>query len=457
MSPPAPTSVRYTQQELGAFDAGAEEARQTLRPGALPGDGWWQAFGSSDLDRLVDTVLADNPTRQTAQASLAQARAMLAAARGAWYPQLSIGAQASRGGVSAERSEATVSDQLAIGPAASFVPDTFGATARRVEQSAALVEYQRAQRDATCLSLVGNTVLQAVSLASATEQMGAVGDIVAADQRNLELVRISALAGKTANLDVLTAESQLAADRALLPPLQQQAAAARHALALLAGRSSEGWSPPGFDFATLALPADLPMTLPSELVRHRPDIESAEAQLHVASAGIGIATAQLYPSLTLNASWTAQSVSSGTLFSNSANVWNIAASLLAPVFEGGTLRAQRAAATDAYAAQLGVYHQTVLQAFAEVADGLQALQSDSDLLESQRKALEAAQATLDLTQQSYQAGQTSLLQMLEAQRLYHQSRLGHVRAKAQRYADTTQWFVALGASPSACRLRDDRR
>jgi len=215
---------------------------------------------------------------------------------------------------------------------------------------------------------------------------------------------------------------------------------------VLVGSTAADWAAPDFDFVLLALPAELPLTLPSDLVRRRPDIEAAEAQLHATSAGIGIASAQLYPSITLNASWTEAAVGGG-LFANSSSVWDVAAGLVAPVFNGGTLRAQRDAAVDAYAAQLGTYRQTVLQAFAQVADALQALSNDAALLDAQRKALNAAQATLDLTQQSYQAGQTSFLQIIEAQRLYQQARLGQVRAKAQRYVDTLQLFVALGGSP----------
>jgi NodT family efflux transporter outer membrane factor (OMF) lipoprotein len=455
--PPAPASTRYTPQDATGFDAGDGETRQGVAAGRRPQDRWWQAFESSDLDRLVESVLEANPTLESARATLAQAGETVAAARGGWYPQVNLAAAASRSGPTVANPPAVIANERSIGPTVGFVPDVFGGTARRVEQASALREYQQAELDATCLSLAGDTVLQAIGVASAKEQLRAAQDIVSADLRNLELVRISMTAGRTANLDVLTAESQLAADWALLPPLRQQAAAAQHALALLAGRTNDAWTPPDFDLGALALPQDLPLTLPSELVRRRPDIVAAEAQLHAANAAIGIATAQLYPNLTLDASWSAQSIHSGSLFSDSANVWSIAASLLAPVYDAGVLRAQRAAARDAYAAQLGAYRQAVLQAFAQVADNLQALQNDADLLDAQRKALAAAEATLDLTRQSYEAGQASLLQILEAHRLYQQSRLGYVRAKAQRYLDTTRWFIGLGGSESACRLGRNRQ
>ena len=293
------------------------------------------------------------------------------------------------------------------------------------------------------LTLAGGVVQQALALASALEQTRAVQQIIAVDQHNLELVQVAQAAGKSAGLDVLTAESHVASDRALLPPLQQQASVARHALAVLVGQTPSQWQAPDFAFAALTLPQELPLSLPSDLLRQRPDLRAAEAQLHAASAAIGIASAQLYPSLTLNANWSAVS-SGGALLANPASVWTIAADLVAPLFNGGTLRAQREAAVAAYAGQLGSYRQSLLLAFAQVADSLQALAHDAALVDAQHKALEAAQATLDLTQQSFEAGQSDFLQVIEAQRQYQQALLGYVRARAQRYADTAQWFVALG-------------
>ena len=445
VAPAAPAMTRYTTADPTLADAGSAEASQRITAGATVPAAWWHAFESPALDATVDLALADSPTLQAAQATLAQAQEAVNAARGSRYPQIVVNAGAGRGNQSASGSLG-VANNSTIGAALSYGVDAFGATARRIEQAQALADYQRAQWRASRLLLASGTVQQAIDLASAIEQTHAVQDIIAADQRNLELVQVSQAAGKSAGLDVLTAESQLASDKALLPPLLQQASAARHALAVLVGSTAADWAAPDFDFVLLALPAELPLTLPSDLVRRRPDIEAAEAQLHATSAGIGIASAQLYPSITLNASWTEAAVGGG-LFANSSSVWDVAAGLVAPVFNGGTLRAQRDAAVDAYAAQLGTYRQTVLQAFAQVADALQALSNDAALLDAQRKALDAAQATLDLTQQSYQAGQTSFLQIIEAQRLYQQARLGQVRAKAQRYVDTLQLFVVLGGSP----------
>jgi len=221
---------------------------------------------------------------------------------------------------------------------------------------------------------------------------------------------------------------------------------AEHALAVLLGKAPAEWTPPDLDLETIALPEELPLTLPSSLVRQRPDILAAEAQLHAASAAIGVATAQLYPDLTLSAAWTQQSGALGTFLDPASAAWSIGASLTAPLFHGGTLEAQRRAAVEGFNAELAVYRQTVLQSFGQVADVLRALEHDAELVAAERRALDTAEASLKLTQDSFSAGQATFLQVLVAQRLYQEARLGYVRARAQRYLDTAQLYVALGGA-----------
>lgn len=441
VAPAAPAQARYTPSDPVTVAGAPGVPGQLVRHGGEVEQNWWQAFGSPALDTLVGQALAASPTLESARASAAQAEAVLAAARGAAYPQVSIAAHGGRG-----NADGPTANRFTLGPDASLDPDLFGGIRRRVEQARALADYQQAQWQSARLNLIGNLVLQAIALASAMAQVEAVRDIVGVDQRNLDLVRISAEAGKSAQLDVLTAQSQLAGDRALLPPLEQQASVARDALALLAGRSPGEAAPPPFELTALALPEALPLTLPSSLVRSHPDIRAAEAQLRAANAAIGIATAQLYPTITLSASWAAGGASLGGVFNNGTHVWDMAADLLAPLFNGGTLAAQRAAAVDAYAAQLANYRQAVLQVFNRVADALEALPHDAAAVVAQASALDTARATLALTQESYRAGQASLLQLLEAQRLFQQARLGYARAQGQRYSDTAQLFIALGGA-----------
>lgn len=447
VAPPEQSVTRYSPADPMLDDAGPGEVTQRIVDGQSPVP-WWQLFESSELDRLVDEALANSPAMEAARATLAQAGEGVVAARGARYPQLTLGASAGRGDQGAG-----VANHSSAGATLAYGVDPFGATSRRIEQAQALKDLQKAQWESARLALTGGTVAQAIALASATEQRRAVQDIIDADERNLALVHLSTAAGKSAGLDVLAAESQLASDRALLPALEQQASAARHALAVLTGRPPALDSPVAFDFHLLALPASLPLSLPSQLVHRRPDIQAAECQLRAASAAIGIATAALYPSLMLTASYTASAIGGSALFSHSRGLWDIAGDLLAPVFNGGALQAQRAAATDAYAAELGHYREAVLVAFGQVADVLHGLQHDAATLAAQRKALDAAQATLELTRQGYEAGQVSFLQVIEAQRLFQQARLGYVRAQAQRYVDTAQLFVATGGDAGMATAR----
>ncbi|HVO90621.1 MAG TPA: efflux transporter outer membrane subunit [Casimicrobiaceae bacterium] len=450
--PQPPESASYSAQPFDLPEAGEADPAQTLATGKAVATKWWSLFQSPELDQLLERTVTTSPTLQAAKASVAQAQHLVAAAQGGLYPQVDVTASAQRqrtGSVGGAGDAHVIADVYSIGPEVTLNTDLFGGIRRTVEQQAALAEYQRYQLAGAYLALTGDVVVQAIDIAAAREEMQAVREIVAIDERNLELVQIAQEAGKVARVDVLAAQSQLASDRALIPPIEQQIDVARDALAVLAGRSPGEWRAPDFDFSELALPTELPVTLPSALVRERPDILASEAQLHAANAAIGIATAHLYPDIVLSASWTEESATLGRLFSGSAGLWSLAAELLAPVFHGGTLEAQRQAAIAAYAAQLGSYHAIVAQGFGQVADGLHALAHDADALAAQQSALATAQATLELTQESFAAGQASFVQLLQTQRLYQQARLGYSRAKGQRYVDAAQLFVVMGGDWTA--------
>ena len=440
--PPAPAVDRFTPADPRVIRSGPALPEQSVRTGAPVPARWWEAFGNPALDEIVARALASSPTVEGARATLAQARHEFEAAGGALAPHATLSIAARRGSPDGSGGAASV---FTAGPSIAWTPDVSGGTRRRVEQARALVDYQRAQGRAVRLSLAGGTVLQVIAIASIDEQMAAAQDILAADERNLALVMLSAEAGKSAQLDVLTARSQVESDRALLPALRQQAAAGRHALAVLVGETPAGWTPGRIPLQSLSLPGELPLSIPSDWLRQRPDLEAAEARLRAASAGIGIAAAALYPSFDLDAGWSASASTPGALFRHAATPWSLAASLLAPLLDGGTLAAQRAAAVDAYAAELAAYRQAILQAFGQVADALEQSRNDGELLQTQTRALDAATATLDLTREGYRAGRTSLVQLLDAQRLYQQARLGQARALGQRFADCAQWFIAMGA------------
>lgn len=462
--PPAPKAARYTAAPTPrTIDAGSGQPAQRIRLERDIAAQWWALFRSPALNGVVAASVAGNRTLAAARATLAAAQENAAAARGGYYPQADLSASAQRSRGSQMRSDggsSTASGRIgnvySVGPTVSYAVDAFGATRRQVEQQQALADRQRYELAAAWLTLTGNSVSQALSIASLRAQIGASRDIIAGDERNLALVREKYTAGKAALTDVLAAQTQLAGDRTSLPSLQQQLAAARHALAILVGRTPADWSPPAFALSDFTLPADVPLSLPSALVRQRPDILAAEAQLHADSAAIGIATAKLYPQITLSAALGRQSPATGTLFDEVNRFWNVAAGLGAPLFHGGTLEAQRRAAVDVYRASLATYEQTVLGAFQQVADSLQALENDARLAADQRQLLDVATTSLELQRVSYAAGKSDVLSLISAQRSYQQARLGYARAQAQRLQDTAQLLVALGGgwwnSPGLPRL-----
>ncbi len=440
---PSPPEVhRYTAGQTPLVIAPATgEPRQRIRIGQEISSQWWHLFRVPALSDVLRSAVERNRTIAAARATLAAARETVAAAKGDFFPQVDISADANRSKISGGTQ---ISNLYSLGATVSFAPDVFGGIRRKVEQQQALAEFQGYELAAAYLTLTGNAVTQAVTIASLRAQIQATQDVIAEDERNLLLVRRKFEAGKVARTDVLTAETQLATDRTSLPSLRQQLSTARHALSILAGRLPAEWSPPDFDLKDFTLPEDLPLTLPSELVRRRPDILASQAQLHADSAAIGVATAQLYPNITLSGSLGQQATSVNPIFEQINRFWNLTAGITAPIFHGGTLRAQQRAAIDTYRASLATYEQTVLQAFQQVADSLQALEHDAELVAATRQLLDTASTSLTLQRLSYTAGKSDILQLIVAERAYQQARLGYTRAEAQRFLDTTRLFVALG-------------
>jgi NodT family efflux transporter outer membrane factor (OMF) lipoprotein len=437
---PLPPSQRgYTPQPVVPAGAGAADPRQTIAADDAA-VGWWRGFDSPALDATVELALRASPGVAQATSALAQAEALARAAAGARAPQLDVVAQAERSGGGG----ASAADVYSAGPLVAFDADVFGRQRRLLEQQRALADVQRAQLDAVRQALAATIVARAIDVAAAREQLAAVARLLEVDRDALTQVEDAQRAGAASAADVAAARSQLAADTALRPPLLQQQALARDALAVLVGHAPVDWRAPDFELEQLRLPRELPLTVPSALVRRRPDLVAAQAQLHAASAAIGVATADLYPQLTLSASWSWQGSAVGALFDAPA-LWQLAAGATAPLWHGGALRARREAAEAAWRGQLAAYRATVLDAFGQVADVMQALDHDAQLIAAQRGALDAADASLRLQREAWAAGGASYAQVLLAQRARQQALLGYARARAQRYLDTAQWYAAIGA------------
>jgi NodT family efflux transporter outer membrane factor (OMF) lipoprotein len=435
--PAAPTSQHYdaqAEQALGGTNKAADAPKIDLGH-SINGD-WWSQLGSAKLDGVMHKAIAGNLDLEAADATIAQANEAVASAAGGLRPQVGFGAQGGRGRADNGGTVAT-SNFYAVGPQVSFDFDIFGGTKRLVEERAALAEVQPHRFDAAYLTVTGDVASEAIQLASARAQIDAVQALIADDQKNLDLVRSAHQYGSATQVDVALATTQLAQDQTLLPPLTQQRDVARHALSILVGKSPGEWTAPDFDLSDFALPESVPVSLPSELARNRPDVLAAEAQLHAASAAIGVATADMYPHLTLSASLTGAGPGVGTL-------WGIAGALAGPLYAGGTLKANQRGSVDGYKASFADYQQTVIKSLGQVADVLQAVNHDNEEYVAQESALNAAQTSLQLNQQGYKVGETGVLQVLDAQRSYQRALIGQIQAKTARYLDTVQLSVALG-------------
>jgi len=450
-APPAPDVSGYTPEARPAATASADIAAgesQKFAPGRdIPGE-WWNVFHSRELDALVGQALLANPNLEAAQASLWQAKENLYAQAGALLPTIDANASAERqqfspaefGGNGAP----SIFNLYQASVNVSYALDVFGGNRRQIEASAASTDYQYFQLEAAYLSLTSNVVTAYVQAASLRGQIDATRDIIRLEREQLDVVQHQFDVGAAAKTDVLTQQSEVATQEATLPPLQKQLEQERHVLLALTGRfPNEGLST-RMTLASLRLPALLPLSVPSLLVERRPDIRAAQAQLHQASAQIGVAVANRLPKITLTASYGTAALTPDAMFSPAAAVWEIVGSGTQPIFHGFTLLHQERAARAAYDQADAQYRNTVLSAFQNVADALRALQLDAATLRAQRNALKAASDTLDLARGQYKLGAITYITLLNAQRSYQQARLAVVQAQAARFADTAALFQALG-------------
>ena len=409
---------------------------------------WWQLFQSPALDQLIRDAIAHSPTLASAQAALRQAQELYNADAGSkLLPGVTAQAGAARNRVSQAASNAPGGITYNLFNASvnvAYSVDAFGATQRELEGLQASVDVQRWQVEATYLALTANLVTTAIQEASLRAQLKATQDVIASQERSLALVQEQARLGAVAQQAVLAQRTVLAQTRATLPALDKALAQTHQQLAVLAGRLPNDPDLPAFSLDTLQLPRELPLSLPSELVRQRPDIQASEALLHVASAQVGVATANLYPQFNLSASVGAQSLTLAKIFSDSARAGSLGASVLAPIFNGGALQARKRAAEAAYEQSLSQYQQTVLNAFLNVANTLRALESDAEALRAQSDAESLAAQSLELVTRQYKAGAVSALALLDAERSVQQTRVALAQAKAARYADAAALFQALG-------------
>jgi NodT family efflux transporter outer membrane factor (OMF) lipoprotein len=427
-----------------------------LSPEARTAGPWWQAFGSKDLDTTIRQAMADSPSVAEARATLERAQAQGRATRGAQFLQADANASAERErinlaafGFSGFPGQPPISSPTInlyqVGGSVSYDLDIFGGKKRATERDNAKADAAARQADAAYLSLSGNLAMQAMKIASLRGQIAATKDIIADDRRVIDMIRQAEAAGGQAHSALSGVVAQLAEDEALLPPLQRDLDNARHQMALLSGKSPAAWTAPDFDFASFKIPDSVPVSLPSQLVRNRPDILAAEANLHAATAAVGVAVANQYPNIRLSAVLTQEAIKPGDLFNADAAAWTVLGGLTAPVFHGGTLKAERRAAEADARIALARYEQTVLKAFVEVSDVLSNLGSDQLAIESLSTANRAAEAGAADAQNALRLGGGPLVDVVQAQRTLSRARRAMVEAQGRRMSDLVQLYAATAA------------
>jgi len=446
--PAPPAATHYTTARDPSTTASAQGVAQHFTPGAEVAHDWWRLFNSKALQAIVSEALASNPGLQAAQASLRASEYNLRAGYGIFYPQIRADAAATRERFTpielGEHVPGSIFNLFTLSASASYALDVFGGERRQLEGLAAQVDVQGATEHATYVTLLANIVNTVVARAAYRAEIDATRQLIDLQREQVKLAQVQYQAGTQPYSNVLSLESQLASYEATIPQLEQKLSQSDDLLASLVGRVPAEWSPPEIQLEDLKLPSELPVSLPSDLVRQRPDILVAEATAHAASASIGVATAALLPSLTLSGAYSANSTATSRLFAAGGRQWSFGADATTPLFQGGTLWFNRKAAIENYHAAMGLYRQTVLGAFQQVADVLGALDHDASALAAEDHALRTARQALHLVETQYEAGLDTYLDVLNADAQYHQAVISDLQVVAMRYQDTVALYVALG-------------
>ncbi len=454
LSPKAPEVSRFTTtvmpDQTASSPAPTGDAQRFLNGADVP-ERWWTVFGSPEIDRRIAIALEHNPSITSAQASLRQAQENLNAAAGGQYPQVSgaLGAtrqKSSLAGVGIENSTAPnpIYTLYNASVNVSYTIDLFGSIRRQVEAQAAIADISRAELDATYQALIANVVTASIQEAVLRAQITATREIVTAFERQLELIEAQQRFGARSLTDVLQARSQLAAQRSLLPPLQQRLEQTGNQLATYLGRLAAEADMAPILLDALRLPPDIPVALPSTVVANRPDIRAAQAQLHAATAQVGVATANRLPNIVLSGALGTQATSLNDMLTAGSGIWSLGLNLTQPIFQGGTLSARQRSAEAALQKAIADYRVTVLTAFQDVANALRALVIDAETLRAQAAYELAATDSLRLIRSQYDAGAINILSVLEAERQTLQSRIALIGARGSRLQDSAALYAALG-------------
>jgi NodT family efflux transporter outer membrane factor (OMF) lipoprotein len=465
--PAAPGNAGYAPTPLPESSASAPvhggEVQRLVNDRDIPFE-WWQLFQSPALNTLVAQAFKANPTIPAAQAALTQSQELVRAQRGFYYPNVAAGFQAERVKVAGNNTQSSSLGiqgngenlgqpvQAAVplyyqfytaGLTVGFVPDVFGANRRQVESLAAQSDVQRFALEATYITLASNVVGGAIQEASLRAQIDATRQIIAAEEKSLQILRDQFRLGFAMRLDVAAQEAALAQAQTMLPPLQKQYEQTRDLMRALLGRLPND-EDETFELEALQLPPELPVSLPAKLIEQRPDVRAAEAQLHAANAQVGVAVAAMLPQFSITGTLGGAAAAVPLLFRTGGTYWTLVGGVSQPVFAGGTLLHTKRAASAALKEAAAQYQSTVLAAYQNVADTLHASLSDADALAGAVETENAAKVTYDLTRRQMEVGYVNYLSLLSAETTYRQALLARAQAQATRYGDTIALFQALG-------------
>lgn len=459
--PAPPRADRYTTQPLPATLGHGSDSQRFAADADVPA-AWWTLFHSQPLDALVRQALKANPDLAAAQAALREARENLAAGRGALYPNASADYNVSRQRIAGTLASPASSgyDYYTLHTAqvdVSWAPDLFGGTRRQLEALRAQVDVQRFQLEAARLSLTSSVVVAAINQAGLRAQIDATRRIIASQRTTLDSLQRQFALGAQPEAAVAAQQATLAQAEATLPPLQRQLEQQGDALAALLGEAPSAAPVTQFTLADLQLPHELPLSLPAQLVERRPDVRAAEAELHAASAEVGVAIANRLPKFTLSANAGSAPTDIAKLFAHGTLFWNIAADIAEPVFDAGSLKHQQRAVEAAFEQAKAQYRASVIAALQNVADTLYALKGDADALATAEAAAHATAHSLDIARSQFRLGDIDHLAVLQAEQANQQAAINLVQARVNRYGDTAALFQALGggwwqtraASPAA--------
>jgi NodT family efflux transporter outer membrane factor (OMF) lipoprotein len=465
--PAVPAAKAYSPQPLAVTTASAPVAGGDAQHFVMGRDipfAWWTMFQSPKLDALVEKALKNNPSIPAAEAALRQGQELVRAQYGYFYPTVAANYSYERqklpGNLASSSAPGLQGNGQNLQPGAptqpliynfstaeldvGFTPDVFGANRRKVESLQAQANALRYQMEATYITLADNVVAAAIQEAALRAQIDATRQFIDQNAKAVEILHNQFKLGYAMGIDVATQESAQAQAQAQLPPLQKQLEQTRDLICALVGSLPDEDLDLSFDFASLHLPENLPLSLPAKIIEQRPDVRAAEEQLRSANAQVGVAVAAMLPQVAITGSIGGGANEFNDMFSPGGPFWTLIGGVSQPVFEGGTLLHTRRAADQGLIQAAALYRGTVITAFQNVADTLHAIQSDGDALAADAKAEQAAKKALDITGQQYKLGYVNLLALLSAQETYQQAVVSLVQAQGTRYGDTAALFQALG-------------